>query len=57
MMLMMLVSLSTFAQYPMIKKINGKDVVIMTVKQAEAIDNKFQILEDSIAKLNNDLRT
>ena len=46
-------SLSTFAQYPMIKKINGKDVVIMTVNQAEAINNKFQALEDSIASLNN----
>ena len=50
---MMLVSLSTFAQYPMIKKINGKEVVIMTVSQAEAINNKFQLLEDSIATLNN----
>lgn len=49
----MLGSLSTFAQYPVIKKINGKDVVIMTVKQAEAINDKFQALEDSIASLNN----
>lgn len=46
-------NLSTFAQYPMIKKINGRDVVIMTVSQAEAINNKFQSLEDSIASLNN----
>ena len=53
--MMMLVSLTSFAQYPMIKKINGKDVVIMTVKQAEAIDTKFQVLEDSIIGLNNQL--
>lgn len=48
-------NLTSFAQYPMIKKINGKDVVIMTVKQAEAIDAKFQALEDSIIGLNNQL--
>ena len=48
-------NLSTFAQYPMTKKINGKDVVIMTVNQAEAINNKFQALEDSITELNNQL--
>lgn len=53
--MMMLVNLTSFAQYPMIKKINGKDVVIMTVKQAEAIDTKFQVLEDSIIGLNNQL--
>ena len=52
---MMLVSLSTFAQYPTIKKIKGQQVVIMTVKQAEAINNKFQALEDSIAQLNSEL--
>lgn len=46
-------NLSSFAQYPVTKKINGKDVVIMTVKQAEDINNKFQMLEDSIASLNN----
>jgi hypothetical protein len=39
----------------MTKKINGKDVVIMTVGQAEAINNKFQTLEDSITGLNNQL--
>lgn len=49
----MLGNLTSFAQYPVIKKINGKDVVIMTVKQAEAIDAKFQALEDSIVSLNN----
>lgn len=54
-MLMMLVSLSAFAQYPTTKKIKGEQVVIMTVKQAEDINNKFQALEDSIIQLNNNL--
>ncbi len=54
-MLMTLVSLSAFAQYPTTKKIKGEQVVIMTVKQAEAINDKFQMLEDSIARLNSTL--
>lgn len=54
-MLMTLVSLSAFAQYPTTKKIKGEQVVIMTMKQAEAINDKFQMLEDSIAQLNNAL--
>ena len=54
-MLMMLVSLSALSQYPTTKKIKGEQVVIMTVKQAEAINNKFQMLEDSIVQLNNNL--
>ena len=55
MMLMMMVSLSTFAQYPTTKKIKGEQVVIMTVNQAKSIDEKFQMLEDSIIDLNNQL--
>ncbi len=54
-MLMMMVSLSSFAQYPTTKKIKGQQVVIMTVKQAEAINTKFDILEDSIDVLNYNL--
>ena len=54
-MLMMMVSLSLFAQYPTTKKIKGQQVVIMTVKQAEAINTKFDILEDSIDVLNYNL--
>lgn len=54
-MLMTLVSLSAFAQYPTTKKIKGEQVVIMTVKQAEAINDKFQMLEDSISRLNSTL--
>lgn len=55
-MLMTLVSLSAFAQYPTTKKIKGEQVVIMTVRQAEDINNKFQMLEDSLTQLNNTLR-
>lgn len=54
-MLMMMVSLSSFAQYPTTKKIKGQQVVIMTVKQAEAINTKFDMLEDSIDVLNYNL--
>ena len=53
----MLVSLTTFAQYPTIKTIKGEQVVIMTVPQAEHIDIKFGKLEDSIAILNSKLQT
>ena len=55
-MLLMLVSLTTFAQYPTIKTIKGEQVVIMTVPQAEHIDIKFGKLEDSIAMLNSKLQ-
>lgn len=39
----------------MIKKIKGQQVVMMTVDQAEAINKKFQVLEDSISELNTNL--
>lgn len=55
MLMMMLVSLSTLSQYPTTKKIKGQQVVIMTVKQAEAINDRFQALEDSISQLKADL--
>lgn len=51
-MLMTVVSLSVFAQYPTTKKLNGTKVVIMTVPQAEKINEKFDVLEDSISNLN-----
>jgi len=54
-MLVMLVSLSVFAQYPTTKKIKGVQVVIMTVPQAEKIDNNFQLLNDSIIELNRQI--
>ena len=48
---MILVSLSSYCQYP-VTKIIGKDtVVVMTVKQAEEINKKFLDLRDSINSL------
>lgn len=52
MLLLMVVSLTVFAQYPTTKKIKGTQVVIMTVPQAEQIDNQFTLLNDSITELN-----
>ena len=51
----MMVSLITSAQYPTTKVIKGKEVVIMTVPQAKAIDIKFIKLKDSIQLLNQSL--
>ena len=55
-MLITLVSLSAFAQYPTTKTIKGTPVVIMTVPQAEKINNQFDILEDSIVRLNSKIK-
>jgi len=52
---MTLVSLSSLGQYPTTKKIKGQQVVIMTVKQAEAVNNKFEKLEDSLNVLNDSI--
>lgn len=46
---MMLVSLSSYCQYPLVKTIGKDTVVIMTVKQGEDINKKFGALEDSIS--------
>jgi uncharacterized coiled-coil DUF342 family protein len=54
---MMVVSLTAFAQYPTTKKLNGKQVVIMTVPQAEEIDKQFEALNDSIVELNKQIKT
>lgn len=50
-----MVSLTVFAQYPTTKVIKGQEVVIMTVPQAQAIDNKFVALKDSINFLKSNL--
>lgn len=54
-MLLMVASLTAFAQYPTTKKIKGTQVVIMTVPQAEQIDNQFNLLNDSIVELNKQI--
>ncbi len=56
-MLMMVASLTAFAQYPTTKKIKGTSVVIMTVPQAEQIDERFEVLNDSIVELNKQIKT
>jgi len=54
---MMVASLTAFAQYPTTKKIKGTSVVIMTVPQAEQIDERFEVLNDSIVELNKQIKT
>jgi hypothetical protein len=48
-MLMMMVATTAYGQYPTTKTIKGTRVVIMTLPQAEQIDNKFNLLTDSIS--------
>ena len=48
-MLLMMVALTAYGQYPTTKTIKGTQVVIMTLPQAEQIDKKFNILTDSIS--------
>lgn len=48
---MILASLTSYCQYPVVKTIGKDTVVIMTVKQAEEINKKFLDLRDSINSL------
>jgi len=48
----MLVSLSSYSQYPTVKTIGKDTVVIMTVKQGQDINNQFTLLNDSLSTLN-----
>lgn len=50
---MMLVSLSSYCQYPTVKTINNEQVVIMTLKQGEDINKKFSSLNDTINSLKD----
>lgn len=52
MLAMITATLTSFAQYPTIKTIKGQEVVIMTVPQAQIIDNKFLKLRDSVKLLS-----
>jgi hypothetical protein len=49
----MLVSHLTFAQYPTTRVIKGDTVVIMTIKQASDINDRFDSYIDSISALKN----
>jgi len=55
MLLMIMVSHLSWSQYPLIKKLGKDEVVIMTVKQGEDINNKFSLLKDSISKVKTKL--
>jgi len=52
MTLLMLVSLSSYCQYPTVKTIGKDTVVIMTIKQGQDINNQFTLLNDSLSTLN-----
>lgn len=51
----MLVSLTSFCQYPTVKTIGKDTVVIMTLKQGEDINQRFIVLNDSIKTLNESI--
>lgn len=55
MTLMMLASLSGICQYPTIKKIGKDSVVMMTLNQANKINENFSLMKDSIGILNGEL--
>jgi len=44
---------STYAQYPVVKKIGSDSVVLISIKQAEDINKQFDNLSDSINTLKN----
>jgi uncharacterized coiled-coil DUF342 family protein len=50
----MLVSLSSYCQYPVVKTIGKDTVVIMTVKQGEDINKQFTLLKDSLSSVNEE---
>lgn len=51
----MVVSLSSYCQYPAVKVIGKDTVVVMTVKQGQDINQKFMELTNEITKLNDSL--
>ena len=51
--LLTILSLSSLAQYPAVKKIGKDSVVIITLEQGNQINKKFITLEDSIKTLNS----
>ena len=57
MMLLIMVSLTAVCQYPLTKKIGDQEVVIMTTKQAEDINNRFLRMKDSISLLKFNMQT
>lgn len=50
---LILVSLSSYSQYPVVKKIGSDSVVLITLKQGNDINRQFTVLNDSIKQLND----
>jgi hypothetical protein len=46
-------SLSSYSQYPVVKKIGSDSVVLITLKQGNDINRQFTVLNDSIKQLND----
>lgn len=55
--LLILVVNTTYSQYPTTKKIKGDSVVIMTIGQADTINQLYKSYNDSILLLKSDLTT
>lgn len=47
-MILSVISTSLYAQYPVVKKIGNDTVVVMTLKQGKEVNNKFELMQDSI---------
>jgi len=56
-MILLVTSSSLYAQYPVVKKIGKDTVVVMTLKQGNEVNKKFEILQDSISFYKNKLDT
>ena len=50
----MVVSLSSYCQYPVVKTIGKDTVVIMTIRQGEDINKQFTLLKDSLSSVNEE---
>lgn len=46
-------SLFSYSQYPVVKKIGSDSIVLITLKQGNDINRQFSVLNDSIKQLNN----
>lgn len=47
-MTLLVTSNSLYAQYPVVKKIGNDTLVLMTLKQGQEVNKKFEILQDSL---------
>jgi hypothetical protein len=54
---MILLSVSSYSQYPITKKIKGDSVVIMTIGQADTINNLYKSYNDTIIAYKDSLKS